>query len=189
MKILLIGYSGVSKSPLGHKLVDAIPNSQFIGASEWVRSQCPIDSTVTELTAYSNDKLSKNPRSCLNFMMSKYNLNNKISIIDGIRNPFDFTNLFYYPLDIVIFLSRNGIIPKSSFEKNGIKAIRSYINFLLSEKLISQSKVIDIHFTKTNKYLSDGYGIEHTGCVPSKNLHILNDLEDAVDPILKSTIG
>lgn len=187
MKIFLIGFSGLGKTPLNKLLVTAMPGAQLISASEWVRSQCPPTATVAELTAFSNSNLARNPRSCIDFIASKYNLDDGISIIDGIRNPFDFTNLFDYTKDVVIFLYRVGIYPKSSFEEKGILAIQKYVEFLRSENLVPKTRAFKIAFTKQNKYSKDQY-LWHSAISVPDDLRYCAELEDAVTPIVNSTL-
>ncbi len=184
MKIFLIAYSHVGKSTLGELLVDNIDNSVLFGASSWVRESCLKNSSVEEMTTYAKNILSVNPWYSINYIKNKIDPE-KISIIDGVRNPFDFTHLFDYTKDIVIFLSRAGVGPSSSFEKTGILSIRSYIEFLLSEDFISKNRAIKIHFKSFNKYSRDEEYFLPTAFSYDRNLLQLEDLREAIDPIIK----
>lgn len=179
MKIFVIGYSGIGKSPFTNKLLSKLPTAQLISASEWVRSKFEIGTSAEVLTAYSKDQLRTNPNSCVNFINQKYTFDNKITIIEGIRNPFDFNRLFNYTKDIVVFLSRDGLVPRTSFEENGLLAIEAYTNFLLLENMLDKNRVLYIHFSSKNKYSTC------TTVIPNLDGLILNDLEDAVVPLEK----
>lgn len=50
-------------------------------------------------------------------------------VLDGIRNPQDFEALFRPGKDFVIFLEREGFVPYTEFERIGIHAIKSWIDF------------------------------------------------------------
>src|SRR6185436_115652 len=99
MKIFVIGYSGIGKSPFTNKLLNKFPTAQVISASEWVRSVFPTDTHVDILTSYAKYKLRTNPNSCVDYINRNYSFNNKITLIEGIRNPYDFNRLFDYTTD------------------------------------------------------------------------------------------
>jgi shikimate kinase len=179
MKIFVIGYSGIGKSPFTNKLLAKFADAQLISASEWVRSKFEPGTSAEVLTLYSKEQLKNNPNSCVSFITQKYDLDNKITIIEGIRNPYDFNRLFDYTKDIVIFLSREGLVSMTSFEENGVLAIKTYTNFLLLESMLEKSRVLYIHFSSRNKYSTNAI------VIPDLNSLILNDLEDAIFPLEK----
>jgi hypothetical protein len=179
MKIFVIGYSGIGKSPFTNKLLTRLPTAQLITASEWVRSKFEVGTSAEVLTAYSKEQLKTNPNSCVSFINQKYDFDNKITIIEGIRNPYDFNRLFDYTKDIVVFLSRESLVSRTSFEENGISAIKAYINFLLAESLLEKTRVLYIHFSSKNKYSASAI------VIPNLDSLILNDLEDAIIPLEK----
>ncbi len=185
MKIFIIGYSGIGKSPLTNKLLKKISNVQIISASGWVRSVFPSNTHVDVLTAYSKHKLRSDPNSCVDYINRHYSFDNQISIIEGIRNPYDFNRLFDYTKDMVIILSRNGLHPKTSFEECGVSAIVSYIDFLLSQNFLSFDRILKVHFNSPNKYSTDATTGDKKIYYNSSELNtmIFHDLEDAIEPL------
>lgn len=110
----------------------------------------------------------------MNFITQKYTFDNKITIIEEIRNPYDFNRLFDYTKDIIVFLSRDGLSSITSFEENRLLAIEAYTNFLCLENLLDQNRVLYIHFSTKNKYSTC------TTIILNLDSLILNDLEDTI---------
>ncbi len=188
MKILILGNSGLGKSPFTRLLVKELPGIKIIGASAWIRSQLPQHASIEELTSLSKEQLKENPMVCVNYINAEhYGYDPAISIIEGIRNPFDFTHLFDSRVDIAIFLSRAGVPPKSSFEGNGLEAIKSYVDFLLKEDLLDKRRVFRAHFYKQNKN-STSHTLHNYSDQELKEVSWFEDLEDAVTPIAKSIL-
>jgi adenylate kinase family enzyme len=195
MKVFLIGFSGLGKSPLAQKLMETLPTAHHIRAGEWVRRSVPPGSSVEEMAQFSRDKLRENPDKCLNFIYGNYDLEHcyrngnewpEIFILDGIRNPRDFAHLFDPRYDLVVFLGRAGVEAQSSFEANGIAAIWQYVKWLQTENLLRKSEsVLNLWFASLNRY--------STGRMDNQTLNpgggqalSLPDLEEAIEPIVRN---
>src|SRR6202030_1289981 len=65
---------------------------------------------------------------------------NKPLIIEGCRNPSDFTQLFDPMHDIVIFLNRDNNPHQTTLFETGILVINSYVNWLANTQLLDREK-------------------------------------------------
>ncbi len=156
MKIFIIGISGTGKTPVATKIAAAL-NLTHIGASEYFRANFKKqnsedrNSFITEITDYSLSELQKDL-----FVNAKYlkeKTNGLDCVIEGIRSPIDFQELYDPSNDTVIFLDYNNYedeykIKKTNFEI-GINVIKDYIKWLKINKLINGKK---IHYWKYSEF-------------------------------------
>jgi cytidylate kinase len=135
--IFIIGASGIGKTPLAEELAKQLKRKQ-ISASEWVKQLFKPSSEnlsreeyIKEITTYSKKRLKEEPFSCINYIEETYPdfFISGNYIIDGIRNPFDFNNLFDPKTDYVVYLNSTLKSPKNRFEA-GIILIYHQVNWL-----------------------------------------------------------
>ena len=182
MKIFIIGYSGVGKSPFASLLCRRYPQAQHIKAGEWVRSQFSTNATAQEMAEFSAQKLKENINICVDFIREKYVFSqNSISIIEGIRNPYDFMQLFDPKKDMVIFVNRKNTFASSYFELQGTNTIYSYLSFLASTRIIQEQQMTGFFIEKENtknKMYQEVRSRHFCGTAKSGSFP---DLEDAVE--------
>ncbi len=141
--LFIIGASGSGKTTL----TNLFYYRDKISASGWIESKFPEeyknrlnDKSRKDITKKSLDSLKEDPNICINYIRN-HNLNYNDFIIDGIRNPRDFISLFDCNKDTVIFLRRLATPAANSFE-TGIYVIENYINWLISNNLLSEKSFI-----------------------------------------------
>lgn len=154
--IFVIGYSKVGKSPFAQHFAEQI-GYKHISASEWVKQtfipsspNLSIKDYIKEITEYSKQQLIKeNHNNCIRFIQQKYGteyLNGKL-VIDGIRNPRDFSFLFQPNTDKIILIEADhSIVAASAFERTGILAIDYYMHFLIEQKFVNSNNYITINY-------------------------------------------
>lgn len=155
--IFIIGRSRSGKTPLATKLATEL-GMQYIKASEWIRKEFPQqqgdrNSFITAITAASLQRLRENPRVCLDYITTNYDLSQP-SIIDGARNPHDFVHLFrpQYDTAIILNYTPNNIV-YTPFEQ-GIEIIKSYLDWLSNNGIIRPEQVQTYTFDKFFRYES-----------------------------------
>lgn len=140
MTIFVIGHSKSGKSTLS-SLLSSDLGCDVISAGGWVRNafagQKP---TRKEMDDYSCAALKKNLNICKDYILAGM-VEQQNSIIEGIRNPRDFTFL-YQPGDIVIIMKLNPAIEESEFETKGIAAIESYLEFEALTNEVEKAEII-----------------------------------------------
>ncbi len=158
MKLFIMGSSACGKSPLA-ELIKNQTGLPVIGASEWVRKEFIFsESTVSdektqetkqetkqnainEITKYSQERLQENKDVCINYIRSHYDLS-KDCIIEGIRNPYDFTHLFSPESDYALFLKyKKEKYTPTLFEK-GISVIDTYVDWLVQNTFLDKARVL-----------------------------------------------
>ncbi|MBY0552711.1 MAG: hypothetical protein K2W95_35840 [Candidatus Obscuribacterales bacterium] len=146
MKIFVLGRSKSGKSPFADAVASKL-GLQHIKASQWVRQQfvapAGVSSTpefIDAITAFSLLRLRENPRACVEFIRTKYDLNQP-SVIDGIRSLHDFVQLFDPASDRVVFLERKDNELKPTKFEEGLQLISTYVNQLVELQLLDSSRV------------------------------------------------
>lgn len=168
MKIFILGRSGSGKTPFARKISQAL-DFQYIPASEWVKDL--FDRTIEDrnryietMTCFSLQALRQRPTRCIEFIKSRYDLCTP-SVIDGIRNPHDFINLYDPTVDLVVFLEcLANHTHETVFEKEGLKVIRQYLEFLNKTGILAQQEgtstvknyVFDYYSQNTPEHTCDG---------------------------------
>lgn len=139
MNIFVIGHSQSGKSTLS-SLLSSDLGYDVISAGGWVRKAfVGKNPTRKEMDEYSYAALKKNPNICRDYILAGM-VEQQYSIVEGIRNPRDFTFL-YQPGDMVIIIKLNPVIEESEFDAKGIAAIESYLEF---EALTNDVKKLEI---------------------------------------------
>jgi hypothetical protein len=148
INIFVIGQSGTGKSPIANRISEA-KELQLIKASEYfIESFKGYSEDRNEfirlISQFSAEKLSEDPYVNINYIKEK--IYNKPFVIEGIRNPIDFTNLFKFGKDKVIFLNYiDNKLSKSNFE-SGLDIILSIINWSKNIGIMSNEDFIQIDF-------------------------------------------
>ncbi len=151
MKIFVIGMSQSGKSTLTKYLCEKFDFSH-IQSSIMVRNTFPFKESdydnkqdfIEAITKFSIELNRKNPNAVSDYIKNNYNLNNVI--IEGIRNPNNFFQLFDIKTDKVIYLNYlNNKIEKTNFE-NGIDVILNYLNWNLEMEILKEGSFQKIEF-------------------------------------------
>jgi len=144
MNIFILGKSGVGKTPLAKHLAE-VYHMNYVKASEYFRStyhskESDRNKFIQGITTYSQKELSNNYRVNIDYLSPLHN-----SVIEGIRNPIDFSNLFDFNKDIAIFLNTQNELLSTSFE-NGIYCIQSILKWSVSQNITPSDHVISYSF-------------------------------------------
>ena len=134
MKTFIIGTTSSGKTTIAEKLGKAW-KMPVISASEWVRTEYNPKTTSKEeraqrLTAYTLEQLPQRIGAASEYIRSHYDLSHDM-IIEGVRNPYDFMQLFNPQEDDVITIEyKNNPVRPNHFEKTGIDAIHEYLYWM-----------------------------------------------------------
>jgi hypothetical protein len=80
-------------------------------------------------------------------MMKVANTEDAVFVIDGVATPRDFTNLFDYKQDIVVFLNRVGFESECrDHETIGVSVIRDYCTWMSSAGLLDKGRWLEYNF-------------------------------------------
>lgn len=94
---------------------------------------------INALTEATIRELRESQDGYLDYIKSHHDLSKPL-IIEGIRNPRDFTGLFDPLHDMVVFLNRDNNPHQTTLFETGILVINSYVNWLASIGLLDQEK-------------------------------------------------
>lgn len=150
MNIFILGQSGTGKSPIANK-VSIAKNLELIKASEYFRESFKSTSDdrnefIKLITQFSAEKLSEDPYVNVKYIQNK--MNSKPFVIEGVRNPIDFTSLFTFGKDKVIFLNYlDNPLEKSNIEE-GLDVILSLLNWTINMGIMSDKDFIKINFNE-----------------------------------------
>lgn len=168
--LFVIGLTKIGKSPLAAHLARALGLAAISG-SEWVKARYTpradnMTAYVAELTSYTCRTLAVDPDACVDFIRGKYEVNKGGYVVEGLRNPRDFTLLFRPDVDIVLFLefARNEFQP-TRFEERGVAAIHANVEWMTENKIVARQRVLRYkinslrgkagHFTETSTIPGD----------------------------------
>ena len=152
MKIFIIGATKSGKTTLAEKLSKKY-NFKHIKASALIRDIFPKNESdfkskqeFTEaITKFSLDINRKDPYIVSRYLRTSNNLDQNC-IIEGIRNPNDFFELFDIANDKVILLKHeNSDLKETEFEK-GIEIIKDYLLWNLRVEIIHPKRFHEIKF-------------------------------------------
>jgi hypothetical protein len=142
--VFVIGHSKVGKSPLAKRLAKHL-GFTAIGASEWVKARyVPSDEArgdtakyIAEITSLSQRLLAQNPDACVEFMRAKYPLADGGYVIEGVRNPRDFTMLYRPDVDLVFLLDYPDCpVQPTTFERGGVSAVLDVAWWLIDNRVV-----------------------------------------------------
>ena len=156
---------------MGYKYIDAV--SCIKCTFRKPGSQEKIQSFQDEYHEYLIDRLRINPQlitdNIQESMKTAANLNVKNWVIDGIFNPRDFSQLFNYNEDIIIFLNRiDSLEAARDYETIGISVMRDYCFWLASAALLDKGKWMEYNF-KMNPIFRKGEDMDSVKTLGSKN--------------------
>ena len=146
MNIFVIGQSGTGKTPIAEKIAKE-KNMNHIKGSEYFRESFQEqyedrNEFTYQITQFSKNELKKNPYVNINYLKDK--MNN--AVVEGLRNPIDFTNLFKFGEDKVIYLDyQNNPLNKTDFE-DGLNIIENLLNWSINTGIIKKEDFIKISF-------------------------------------------
>ena len=152
MKVFIIGATKSGKTTLAEKLSKKY-NFKHIKASALIRDIFPKNESdfkskqeFTEaITKFSLDINRKDPYIVSRYLRTSNNLDQNC-IIEGIRNPNDFFELFDIANDKVILLKHeNNDLKETEFEK-GIEVIKDYLLWNLRVEIIHPKRFHEIRF-------------------------------------------
>ena len=155
MKIFILGLAKSGKTTVAKSLTDS-SGICAISAVNWVKStfrakqekELPEDYELAELE-YVSSRLKVNPDLFTNNIKDIMSVNSHCSIfvIDGINSPRDFSQLFDYNKDIVIFLNRIDN-PETVKDDEGValNIMRDYCLWLTTMNLLNKDRWWEFNF-------------------------------------------
>lgn len=157
MKIFIIGISKTGKSTLSTYLSNKY-NLEHIQSSLSIRNSFEYKESdfnnkqdfINSITQYSIELNQKVPNFISTYIKNNYDLTKNV-IIEGIRNPNNFFDLFNINEDKVIFLDYlNNEVKQTKFE-NGIDVIKHYLNWNLELNIIPQNRIQYLIYSNYNE--------------------------------------
>ena len=155
MKIFVIGLPQSGRTTVAKAIADE-HGYQYIDAMSWIRSTFREPKETEhphqyedEYQQYLSKRLWVNPNLVLDHVheMMKIEEEDPVFVIDGISSPKDFTSLFDYREDIIIFLNRtDGDEDYRDHENIGTSVIRDYCFWMAAACLIDRKKWIEYNF-------------------------------------------
>lgn len=139
MRIFVLGKSSAGKTPFARRVSEAL-GIRHVGASAWVRERFGDRSASVEaMTRFAIDELRRDPN------VSVVSLRTRVSagehcVIEGMRNPYDFTCTFDPRTDHAVFLDHAGGAAPTAFER-GLDVIRLYLAWLEDAGLLDPGRV------------------------------------------------
>lgn len=173
--VFVVGYSKVGKTPLARRIAERL-NLTHVPGSEWVKARyAPSDAAskdtqtyIDEITALSMQCLAENPDACVSFIRAKYDVAEGGLVIEGLRNPRDFTMLYRPDVDIVIFLNYTNVKAATLFERDGIDAITENVRWMETQGIARRNRNADVEIDTFKKEPNSGVAEQY-------------DLDDAMD--------
>lgn len=144
--IFIVGATKTGKTAVAKQLADR-HGLQLISGSEWVKKQFvgqDPENYLAEITEFSKTKLIENPNACLDYLRASYSLDQGGFVIEGLRNPRDFLNLFRPNIDVIVLLwfEKNPIKP-TGFESFGLGVIRSAIAWMKDYSGLTDDRILN----------------------------------------------
>lgn len=166
MKIFIFGKSKTGKSTFAKKLVSHLGNENYIHvqASEFVKEKAKevgLDSNSEkyreELTKLSTKLNRENQKVCVDYILSHYDLANKIGIIEGIRTPSDFIHLTSFVEDKYLFLNYKNLktTVAASLMDDGVRIIRETIEFYNRLGIIPEKNITILSYETFEEFNSN----------------------------------
>lgn len=152
MKIFVLGISRSGKTTLAKGIAEEL-KLPHISSSGWVRTHFAEGAPISDMTAYSQEQLEKNPSACLDYLQANYDLSIPC-VIEGIRNPFDFIHLFDPREDLVILLDYVKNLTEATLFESGLEVIDRYVKWLEINQLIRSNRRLKLTFSEFDTLLS-----------------------------------
>lgn len=168
MRIFVLGQSHAGKSPFARRVAEAL-GIRCVGASAWVRERFPeprLPETappadraryVDAITAFALAELRRDPHVSVAALRARL-AGDEPAVIEGMRNPYDFTCSFDPRTDHAVFLALDGAPPGTAFER-GLDVIRGYLAWLEDTGLLAAGRV---HAYRFASYGTIGVDAPHT---------------------------
>lgn len=149
MSIFIIGPTGVGKTTLANRLAEKFALRR-VSASEWARrafgppTDCAGDAVryVEALTEFSRRALRADPQVCVRFVRSSYDVDGGALVIEGVRNPHDFHQLFRPERDVAVILWPARAEWATDFERDGVMMIAESLRWLVAQKIMDEARLI-----------------------------------------------
>ncbi len=159
MKIFVVGMPQSGRTTVTKALCQA-DNYRYIDAHSWVRSTFreKMAGEKTELYedefhSWFTNRLKINPQLITDNIQNSINAygpeDDKLTyVIDGIISPRDFTKMFDYNKDMVIFLNRiSNNAEYKDYENIGVSVMRDYCFWLSSADLLPKERWLEYNFS------------------------------------------
>jgi len=150
MNIFIIGSSGTGKTPIAKKISEAL-NMKTVKASEYFRikfndAKIPFknrDDFISKITKFSQQILKDDYNININYIKNQMSVS---CVIEGIRNPIDFTNIFNFNNDIVIKLNYTKNNLKITEFEDGIDIIGRVCEWAIINKIMPSENMKDFTY-------------------------------------------
>lgn len=158
MKVFIIGMPQSGRTTVAKALCQA-DNFRYIDAFSWLRSSFrerkddeKLETYEDEFHSWFTNRLKINPQLIVENVkesMDAYPSDDKlIYVIDGLRSPKDFMQLFDYNKDIVVFLNRvdKNDADYKDYENIGVCVTKDYCFWLSSANLLPRERWFEYNF-------------------------------------------
>lgn len=190
MKIFIIGLPRSGRSTIAHAITGHF-QACYIDAMSWVKDSFRNQKAEEHIHHYEDDydrflsiKRMINPNLISNHVHDLLNAHEqeKLFIIDGIASPRDFSELFDYRHDVVVFLNRtDGDSEFKDHENIGVSVIRDYCFWMSSASLLVRNKWLEYNFKIPGE---DSDSVKELG---SKNsVFIVRSISKAISHLIES---
>ena len=166
-KTFIIGISGSGKTTLARKMAEKW-NVPYISASECLADVplppgCSRQERAEYLSDYTTNILRKNPGFCSNYLQQKHGKDTLMygnepvanpesrcsAVIEGIRNPYDFMQLFRPENgDEVVSIEYNNNPCQKTYFEQGLEVIDSYLYWLVQNNVMDPWQYQRISFDR-----------------------------------------
>jgi hypothetical protein len=156
MKIFIVGLPRSGRTTVAKAIVEA-HGYQYIDAMSWVRStfrgiqkgEYP-HQYEDEYQQYLTKRMSVNPWFVTDYIYEMMKVSGKedaVFVIDGITSPKDFTTMFDYRQDIIVFLNRTDNEHEFRDHENiGTSVIRDYCFWMSAAGLLNKQRWLEYNF-------------------------------------------
>jgi adenylate kinase family enzyme len=195
MKVFIVGHPKSGKSTVARSLAqeafDRKHECYYLDAIGWVKKtfrQKQIDESESQYYEayheYFMNRLQINPRFILDNIQETTDAHGLCScnwVIDGIFSPKEFSELFDYKNDVVVFLNRtDNSTDIKDYEAVGISVMRDYCFWLSSANLLPKSRWLEYNFKIPGE---DSDSVKMLG---SKNtVYIVKSINTVIDHLIK----
>jgi hypothetical protein len=148
MKIYVMGASHTGKTPFARRVAEA-SGATHVAASAWVRERFPAGAPVDTMTSFALGELRRDPQVSVAALAPKLAAAGEVAVIEGVRNPYDFTATFDPREDRAVFLRYLGAdaAPPTAFEQ-GLDVIRAYLGWLVANGMLDAARVTEYAFAE-----------------------------------------
>jgi cytidylate kinase len=144
--LIILGYTGTGKTTYAKEVarISAAEDPVVISAGGWVREATGIHEHSVEasrlLAAESLKLLREDPYRAARWIKDRAETCRPV-IVEGIRNPLDFTYLYHPSRDLVVWLKHPRMFAANDFEQSGLHAIETYLGFVSTMTSITRFDV------------------------------------------------